>query len=238
MRIIDAFWEKQNLGVTAVEFIIEPDDTSEIMPQILCAEKQYNVVKTPVDKPGLVALVQENGYRFIECMSNMAHDLSKTQLETIKALRIPAASAVLMDDRDIEELFREIDKGIFDTNRIYFDPRFQAELSAKRYINWLKNDLNKDASLYKVVFRGKTVGFFILRILPDYFNPYLIGLYDGCKGLGLTLSICVLNKCVSLGAKQVVGDVSTNNLAMIRVNSFLGYNIRNYEYVFVKHNAL
>ena len=66
MKIIDAVWEKRNLGVETVEFVVENSDTEIVMGEILEAEKQYNVVKLPTNKPELMKLLQENGYRFVE----------------------------------------------------------------------------------------------------------------------------------------------------------------------------
>ena len=238
MKTIDAVWEKRNLGVETVEFKIDYSDDESVMTDILNAEKQYNVVKLPVNKPELMALLQDNGYRFVECMLSIQHDLSDMKKAAAQHLRMFHLDYFPMDKPDIEVLFLEMKTGMFSTDRIYNDPLFSKEKASDRYKNWINDELERGAVIYKLVFRDTAVGFFILKKLDgDILNPFLVGLYDGYqdKGFGLSLAFNILTECQRLGARKIVGSVSSNNPAIVRLDEMLGYEIRDIEYVFVKH---
>jgi len=240
MKTIDAVWEKRNLGVETVEFIVDYNDDESVLAEILNAEKQYNVVKLPVNKSELMALLQDNGYRFVECMLSIQHDLSEAKIAATKRLRMFNLDYSLMDEPDIDDLFQEMKKGMFSTDRIYNDPRFPKEAAAERYKNWINDEREKGAAIYKLLFRCSAVGFFIIKKLDGGIsNPFLVGLYDGYqdKGFGLSLAKNILCECLKQGARKVIGSVSSNNPAIIRLDEMLGYEIRDIEYVFVKHRT-
>jgi len=240
MQVIDAFWEKRNLGIEAIEFVIDNGDSEQIIDEILKLEKQYNVIKLPVNKPEIMLLLQKNGYYFVECMINMIHDLTETKVNIVKNIKKFETTCFPMAETDIIELYNEIDNGLFNSDRIYNDSFFSKESAALRYKNWISDERKKGSVCYKVVFRNITVGFFILKI-PDnkVVNPFLIGIYKkyANKGFGISMACNLINECINIGAKQISGYVSSNNLAIIKVDELLGYSINEIEYVFIKHNT-
>lgn len=238
MKVIDAFWEKRNLGVDTVEFNIENNDTEEVINDILKAEKQYNVVKLPVNKPELMQKLQDNGYCFVECMLNLTHDLSEPRINIAKNTRRFETTCLPMDDKDVAELFKEIDNGMFNSDRVYNDSFFSKEAAALRYKNWISDEMEKGSVAYKVVFRNATVGFFILKKMEKHIaNPFLIGIYKKYSngGFGISLAYNILFECLNQGIKKISGYVSSNNPAIIRVDELLGYAVNHVEYVFIKH---
>jgi len=238
LKIIDAVWEKRNLGVETVEFVIENSDTEVVITEIFEAEKQYNVVKLPTNKPKLMTLLQENGYHFVECMLHVTHDLSENKVAAAKRLRMFESTCQPMNDSDLKELFVELEKGMFITDRIYNDAHFSKEAAEVRYKNWLIDEYEKGSIIYKSIFRGKTIGFFVLkRMKNDVFYPFLAALYNDYidRGFGISMSVNILSECINQGAKQVSTYISSNNLAIIRVDVLLGYSINGIFYVFVKH---
>ena len=222
----------------AVEFVVDGNDSEAVAADIFAAEAQYNIVKLPVNKPGLMALLQENGYRFTECMLNLTHDLNESKIKAAKSLSHADVSYAPMKAPDIAELFSELEKNLFNTDRIYNDPNFAAGTSALRYKNWLSDELEKGSAVYKLSLNDVAIGFFALKKMEnDIFDPFLLGLYNAHKGKGLgrSMAFCALSECKARGAKLVSTHISSNNPANIKVYKSLGYNVESVEYVFVKH---
>jgi len=241
LKIVNAFWEKRNLGVEAVEFVVEKDDNEAVISEILKNETQYNVVKLPVGKTALMASIQENGYRFAECMLNFTHSLSETGVLNAAALSNEGVSARLMTEGDFSALCDELMKGLFNTDRIYCDARFGPEVSARRYKNWLTDERAKSNAVYKLEYHGESIGFFALKEVEErVFDPFLIGLYNAYKGRGLgrSMAYCAMAECIKSGAKSISTHISSNNPANIRIYKSLGYEVGGVEYVFVKNGEL
>ena len=57
-----------------------------------------------------------------------------------------------MTNDDISELFTQITSGLFETDRIYIDKKFGPNFSALRYVNWISDEINKGAKLYKLLY--------------------------------------------------------------------------------------
>jgi len=239
VKIINALWEKRNLEVETVEFIIENDDIEKIVPNILTAEKSYNVVKLPVNKPLLATALQQNGYNFVECMLNFTHDLNEIKVTNAKLLSNAEVTYEPMNKTDLEKLLCELAKGLFNTDRIFNDNRFQKEASALRYKNWLCDEHAKGSVIFKLVFQSETIGFFALKKMThNIYDPFLLGLYNNYKGKGFGRSMAfnALQECINQGAKGISTHISSNNLANIKIYQSLGYDISGLVYVFVKHN--
>ena len=76
MKIIDTFWEKENLGVTSKEVVVDLNDSVDVVKTGLAAlNDQYIVVKIPASQFDITTLVQDMGYRFVEEMIQVEHDL-------------------------------------------------------------------------------------------------------------------------------------------------------------------
>jgi len=240
MKVVDAVWEKRNLGLDVIEFIIESNDDESVVAEIIQSEKQYNVLKIPASKPELADKVQEHGYRFVETMFFLKNDLRTIKMDSAKHIRIFDVELLPMNEQDIKFLNDELYKGLFNTDRIYLDSHFSKEAAAERYKNWINDECARGANLYKMVYREKEAGFFILKDEGNnVFHPFLLGLYDEfkSKGFGITLIYSILKECMNQGAKQVIGSVSSNNSSMLKVDLMLGYEIKNIDYVFVKHKG-
>lgn len=239
MKTISAFWEKLNLGVEAMEFVIENNDTEVVAHEILKSEAQYNVVKLPAGKPKLTLFLQDNGYRFIECMLNFTHDLSEEKIEAAKSLNSPCITHMPMTESDFCGLFIELENGLFNTDRIYNDPHFAAGTSAIRYMNWIDDERKKGSVVYKLILQEVIIGFFALKKMENnLFDPFLLGLYHDYKGRGLgrSLAFNAMSECVAQRASGISTHISSNNPANIKVYKSLGYDVKHLEYVLIKHN--
>ena len=70
MKIIDAIWEKRNLGVKTTEILIQAGDKIEdyslVEKEIIDNQTKYIVVKTPVNLKEYIWGLPKLGYNFIE----------------------------------------------------------------------------------------------------------------------------------------------------------------------------
>lgn len=72
-------------------------------------------------------LLKELGYTYVESSINVVHDLKEIRLNPLQQRVMDSISYSQMNNKDIDELFNEIKKGIFTTDRIYIDPYFNSD---------------------------------------------------------------------------------------------------------------
>lgn len=241
MQITDAVWEQRNLGVSCYEIKIEHQDTLEDVSRKYdeLTEKQYMVVRIPSDCHWAVGFFQDRGYRFIEAALTITHkfDLIPELRKTKKIFSRCSYSE--MTEKDISQLYDEIDKGIFKTDRIYLDPYFKKELAAQRYKNWIGDLISKGGYLYKATLDDEAIGFFSsTQIQPGVIVGALGGVYSAFEGTGYGVCVQYAAHIFSMdhNIKKASCKVSGNNIGIIEADLMLGDKISGVEYVFIKHN--
>ena len=241
MKIVDAVWEKRNLGVTCCEIMIDSDDTTEDVQQMLHTSKkyQYVVFKVASSRPDIVRLLQDEGYRYIECLLTTSLQLKDFKVPAKYKTIVDKCSLKRMDDKDIKFLCDELDKRLFHTDRVYIDPYFSHDLAANRYKNWMLDLVHNGIDIYKVVYEGDDVGFVLYReIKPNVYDGILVGVYSkyANSGMGYCVECAGVVYYKSIGAKKIIGRVSTNNPDAVKVVSSFGNVITRIDYIFVMHN--
>lgn len=230
MKIIDAYWEKRNLGVTCYEIEIDQKDpiTSVREEYEALSEREYMVVKIPSVHYEAVRFFQDRGYTFIESAFSMVHHGSVISVPARFEKICSRCSWRLIEDGDIEQINQEIDKGMFKTDRVYLDPAFTNEQAAKRYRLWLRDGIESGHRVFIVAYNGRTIGFT---------SDIIAGVYDAFQGTGLGLCVQYAYLCAHKnGDNDVYTRVSGNNYPVIQMQQFLGFQIDRMEYVFIKHN--
>lgn len=238
MKIIDATWEKENLGVTSKEVLVDLNDSvNDVKAGLVNLNDQYIVVKVPASLFGITALVQDMGYRFVEEMIEVEHDLHEVKRSRILQRLYDSLDYREMTASDIETLYSEVDKGMFSTDRISNDPHFSAELSARRYKNWIKSMLNTGAIPYVMSYKGEPAGFIILTTKDRIvYHSVLGGGYEKFRKTGLGMVQKEPEIVRLLGGKFVSTNVSSNNVNQCRALLANGFTVRNINHIFVKHN--
>lgn len=241
MKIIDAIWEKRNLGVTCYELCIDVNDSLEevILEYEKLVEKQYMVVKVPSSRYDVTCFFQDRGYSFIEAAITLKHDLKNITIPN-RLLRIcQKCSWQMMDTDDLEQLSNEVKNNIFKTDRIYIDSQFTKQQAAIRYDFWIKDLVSQGHIPYKVCYAGEVVGFFLNKeIKKNVYDGLLAATYSDFEGSGM--GYCVqyagIQFALERGAKEYIGHISGNNPAVMRVLQSIGFSIKDIEYVFIKHS--
>ena len=239
LKIVDAFWEKRNLGVCCHEIEIELGDEADFLKKELpLNEAAYTVVKVPSNKFDVMFLLQELGYTYIESSINLVHDLKEIRLNPLQQRIMDSVSYSTMTDKDIDHVFREIRKGIFTTDRIYIDPYFSHEQAANRYVNWIGDELERGCKIFKLTYKNDSVGFFTFKDIGNgVCYPFLAGMYE--KYLNSGLGICTIEKplkhAIKMNYKKYSTFISSNNTSTFSAHVALNFSFRKIYHVYIKH---
>ena len=239
MNIIDADWELRNLGISTQEVEISNDDNLESVEQVLSSlSAKYQVIKAPVSRPELYALLSDHRFVFIEELIRCSHDLNDPECpELIKRIS-NRISFEEMNEEGFREMKEHINSGIFKTDRVYLDPFFTKEQAAKRYIMWMQDEKNRGSIFYRYIYKGRSLGFSCMKENKNNeCYPVLGGIYneDSFISMGSVIVFKQLEIAKSRNGKKLYTYISSNNPSVVRVYSHLGYVIDDMEYVFVKH---
>lgn len=241
MKIVDAVWEKRNIGVECKECNIDSGDNYHLIEKTINELKdvEYVVVRIPSDRIDVVMQFEKHGYHFIEAAIKLVMDLNNIKFPSNINSIISKVSWNLMNDGDIQNLYSEIDKNIFKTDRVILDPFFSPKLAARRYKYWAMDLIEQGCMPYKVLFDDTVVGFFINKeIKSGVYDGLLAGAYENYEGSGM--GVCVqyagIGYAKTQSAKKYIGHVSSNNAAVLRSLNMLGYRIKSIEYIMIKHN--
>ncbi|KFO66324.1 hypothetical protein ER57_18330 [Smithella sp. SCADC] len=241
MKITDAYWEKRNLGITCTEIIIENGDQlshlEEINDVLECVE--YVVVKVPSARFEMNNYLTQKRFVFIEGSINLYLDLKDAVLTTLQQRLNGVVTYAEMDEVDLSQLYYEIERGMFKSDRILLDDFFTEKQAAARYINWIKDELAKSTQAYKMVYKDDPIGFFTFReVEKNIFYPFLAGMYKkyASSGLGFETVRKPIEEAIKRGGHTIHTYISTNNTAVFRVHIQQGFSVHEMQYVFVKHN--
>lgn len=238
MKVVNATWEKRNLLVDTVEITIESNDSiDEINAGLDNLDAEYCVLRIPANRADLLFVVQEKGYVFVEdsiLISSKLKDINRSCLEQrfYDAVEVERADA-----RDIELICSEINKGLFNSDRIFLDPMFGPEIAQKRYINWLQDEYERGTDFYKYIYKNKFVGFFGLReVEKARYTSFLGGIFTEYQKGGIGAVVKVPEVVKRLGGREVSTNVSSNNPAQLRNLIMNGYTPECITHIFIKHN--
>ncbi len=240
MKIIDAFWEKRNLGIDTMEFEIESGDTLENIQQTISAnEKQYNVVKVESGNFNIKNTLYKMGYIQAESMFKLVYNSKISSVTPAVKNIADRITYEPMNDDDIEKMFREIERGMFTTDRIALDPHFSVKIANKRYINWIKDEIEKGACLLKGIYENDVFSFSIYKKLKNNTTfAFLGGTYLDYQSFGLAIPATYKNTrtIASLERGKLISYVSSNNYNSLVCDIAAGYIIKGVADVYIKHN--
>ena len=236
MKIIDAFWEKRNLGVDVVEVEIGKKDVGnvrEIIAKIaeLKAPGKLINVKVPVASLELLHALEDIGFRFLECQLKISRDLTDYEppVGMRRLLENTGVRVIKKDAAELNALLEKITPGMFSTDRICLDPLWGAscnKLSATRYRNWIADIFYEgDIVSYFATHFSQHVGFGVARtnqransvqillggIFKDQENPF--------AGVAFMNANLILFKH---SLRSISTAISSNNMPVCRLyNQFL-----------------
>lgn len=222
MKLINAFWELRNSGLTTCEIVFEEGDSFEdYLKSNIEKDFKYCVVKIPSDNLNLLHNLEENGYRFIETQFNIRvapSELAKIDLKWARVIEGTGYQKLTnIDELDI--ILTNIGDGMFNSDRIYLDEKLGRETSIKRYTNWIK-DLYKetDTEIFFLTKNDNKVGFFTIHNnSKNSIQSVIAGIFNQYQGHGLSIALVYyyLKIASEREVKYVFTSFSSNNIGML-----------------------
>jgi len=237
MKITNATWEKRNLGVTCQEVTIFKETTEDEITNLNTLSAEYQVVKSPVDRPDLIFRLQNMGFIFTEVLFESIHSLQAPVLDRISSRYATHITCDKVERKNIKKLITNISDGMFITDRVAIDPRFGSEYSRRRYIGWISDEVNFGSKVFELKHKNHGIGFFVLNSDAETCLGKLGGIYEKSKffGAGILLNYYEIMVARNEGFSKLKAWFSSNNQPIYRINEILGYNTRPLYNVFVKH---
>jgi len=239
MKIVNAHWEKRNLGVSCTEITVEPADTiGAVRASISQICDDYVVAKVPPPRVDLLLLFQAVGYRVIEVSVRIRVRLHEVAFPRLYKRFEQQLSFRQAQDDDVRRILSEVQTGVFATDRISLDPHFTPAQAANRYRHWVEDELSRKSSAYIATYKTDDIGFSILRDEGQgRFNGLFGALYLEKKNsaLGFAVGWANILKAKERGGTVIESNVSTNNPAALKMNLSIGYEVADVFYVAVKH---
>ena len=240
MKIVDAVWEKRNLGVDVTEIVCEASDSKEELISALSKVKApYSVCKVPSGAVELLLCAQEQGYQVIEmsiAMEGKTKELSLPRIYQRFASEISVRDA---DEEQTEQILREIESGsIFKTDRIALDTHFGEEAAGKRYANWTRDLIEQGAHVCIGYYKDIPAAFGVNIDRAGAVSDAILGgaLNTGTKiGLGFLSLYTNLTSAIRNENARMKTHVSSNNLPVIHLHLQFGFQIGEMQYVLIKH---
>ena len=242
LKIIEAYWEKRNLGITCAEIEIGKNDPfQETIDTTLARKEQYIVAKVIHGRTDILFELQKGGFLFIETLFETEMSLKgKPIIPAIYSSLVQKVGYHVATATEQSKVIEEVrNRHIFSTDRVALDPHFSKELAGQRYAFWIEDIMVREGSRMIITeYEGNNIGFNVFSTKGKICEGLLGGLFIDYldSGLGFANSYASLLAGHDLWGTKIVSHVSSNNFQMFKLHLFCGMNIRNLIYVLVRHN--
>lgn len=230
MKVVNALWEFPNLGLRTVEITLDKGDPLPSMSTT--SGFQHVVVKVPITELATIHALEADGFHLAESQFTVSRATQGRLCDDVTerfAKQVKTSSA--NDDPAKQAIFAAIRGGLFNSDRIYLDPKLGPELSAKRYENWVSQMMaapnNVRVHVLRLTKNGIPVGFTSLRaedehaaqiVLAGIFSEY----HD--RGFGAAMIYWSLQIARELGKGIARTSISASNLRMFGLYSHFDFN--------------
>ena len=248
MKIVNAEWEIRNLGVKTIEISIEKNDTllsekdliATIEKHIRQYEASYVVVKSDSRYSAISLYLQRAGFIFMENQIDLRANRTDIADSVEKYRKVCAgAHCRLANEEDIQMIFSEMERGIFDTDRVALDPYFGVKAANRRYLFWIQDELKRGAWATIYTFEDDPIGFSLDKASAN--GKTIISLLGGLfnqpetRRLGAILRYAGAVGFCNSGFLFLKTAVSSNNLNILQLHLAFGCRITAIKNVLIKH---
>ena len=240
MELINAVWEKRNLGVDCIEVsCAEHDEADELNKVLADISVSYSVVKIPAGSADLLYTAQMQGYMVAETGIEIWGDMRRVKTPKMYERFLPHIKMEQAEGEMLDKVLNYIRSGqIFTTDRVATDPHFSVEIAGRRYYYWCQDALEQGAYMGVLYYKDQPIAFNLSKQKEHGISDGLLGgVFPEAvnKGLGFLIVHGENEICKLHGGKTCIGRVSSNNLPILRLHTQYGYEIRRISYVLVKH---
>lgn len=229
MEVVNAVWEKRNLNLDTIEITINDKDTlNDLNDKLRETYHQFAVLKLPSNRSDLIYPVQSIDFRFNEIIYNCRYRNDLTpELSSVEKRFLNYLSYSIIEPNEFEQLYSEINKEIFKTDRISISPHFGPKMASKRYIGLINDELTKGSTVYILKYKNSPVGFFLFNSKNYYSISNLAGIYSDFqgKGFGYYLNYFQILCSSKLKLKEHRTSFSSNNVGADRIHKKLGFEV-------------
>jgi len=244
MKVVEAIWEKRNLGCTAFEVSLSKGDLSNIHQclSVLSDDRFRNALvtlKLPVGNMAAIHGLEDAGFRFVETQFQVGYDLTHYHCPPSVVEFVSPVVQVEVPKRvnDWERIAELVTPDLFETDRIALDPCFGINIGCVRYKNWMMDLVSAEDShlyvFYKPDNQSSPLGFTLVKEQGVVSHAILGGVFTHCKipGIGVSIWNQYLKNSAARGFARIETAVSSNNPAVLIMDSVLGYVIEKMTYV-------
>lgn len=242
MKIRDCYWEKNNLGVSTAEIIVENDDVFDRLSfENINSDYEYKVVKVPEKKVDFNIGLASLGYTFIETQIqySMKVKVFDFQNRWLTRLEPYVQFEKVNTPNELNELLSRITPEMFITDRISLDPSFGPSIGCQRYKNWILSEFDQKSSvIQKTFFKGEFVGFGMYKVKDRILHATLGGIFSDVNypiGLLVPSNRLLQIKREGIDVDEIRTSVSSNNKPVWQLYNSLHFTNIGISYVFIKH---
>lgn len=245
MRMINAHWERRNLGVGVAELELETTDGLDEIDaaESTAADVGYLVLKTPVSRSDLLFGLPARGWQFVEAQESLL--LRRDDFRVPAALaRFDAASSWRLAEtaEEAERILAPYRFGSFDTDRVALDPVFGPKIAGTRYYNWATDVFRGGGEIFECLYRDRSIGSFVFQ--PEANRPRVNRAILGAmlpeyqeRGFGTLFFKKNMDAAFDRSYDEIRTQISSNNPTVFRLWLAFGAELLETRYVYVKHRA-
>lgn len=170
----------------------------------------------PVADPLWCSLLQDNGFRFVDCTLEVIH--KHVQTVHVPATRNPLRVATPQDQEQVEQLA----ENAFRYGRYHADTRFPRALADLRYRRWLRNafaSMGPQSIVYVAGPPEHIRGFIHLNFNGTDSYMTIAAVENSLQGsvVGFDLIAETVNKIKALGVRRNFSKISAGNLGIVNI---------------------
>lgn len=227
MKIVEATWERRNLGRDVWEITLGREDMADVGKTLAALNDSrfagaYVCVKMPVGNLKVLHALEDDGFRFLETQLSL---MSRFDADDVMGLCENANAhvefvTVEKNEAAWERVISKVVPEMFDSDRISLDPLLGPEIACRRYQNWMRDLLqNPNSELMLMMLDGREVAFNIDIVEGGTRHGMLAGNFPEFKntGYGLALIAGTPEK-----HRKIRTAVSSNNPQVLRAHQNCG----------------
>lgn len=246
MKIVNAIWEKRNLGMESYEIILSPEDCTQVSKVIAEIRRQnfsdtYVVIKIPVGHLELLHKLECEGFNFLETQFFITKKISGSIIPQIaeRMSKMFTIEYLGKEKNAWKNVISKISDNLFTTDRVFLDPLIPKGTSAIRYKNWMRDLFDDPNAWLAIIKKNDEPCMFNLCINnseTSSVNYVLAGVFENYKnsGMGIVLPIPTLQYAKDYKYEIVETSISSNNLSILRLYEYYGFETQTANYVLRK----